>query len=119
MHTKLLLSFAISALLMTGCGSSKQPPIEKLSSAEAQIKIAQDSEARGTRDLLEAQEILQQAKEASAKEDYEKAARLADQALDRARLAQERARSASERQATEDLRESVDTLRKEVNRKTP
>lgn len=114
-HSVLMVT-VFSATLLTGCGSSKQPPTEKMATAESYINTARESEARDLVELRRAEDKLSQAKTAVAEEEYEVAERLADQALIDARLAEAKAESNAARQATEDLRDSINTLRREVNR---
>lgn len=112
----LFLAAGFAALTLAGCGSSKQPPTEKLATAESFINTARETEARDFVELRRAEDKLSQAKIAMAKEDYEAAAQLAEQALIDARLAEAKAESVAAKQATQDLRDSINTLRREVNR---
>ncbi len=114
-HSVLMVT-VFSAALLAGCGSSKQPPTEKMATAESYINTARETEARDLVELRRAEDKLSQAKAAVAEEEYEVAERLAEQALIDARLAEAKAESNAARQATEDLRDSIDTLRREVNR---
>jgi len=113
----LIISLLISALILGGC-STKKPPTDRIASAELAINLAEENKARdfAELDLYKAKENLQNAKNAVAKDDYEEAARYADQALIDAQLAQEKAQAAMAGEAADDLRKSTDTLVDELNR---
>lgn len=108
----------IGALLISGCGTTKQPPVEKIANAELAINRAQDSDARefAPLELRSAQDNLQNAKESVQKEDYEKAARFAEQALLDARLAETMAEREKAVQAAKEMLDSTETLRTETLR---
>lgn len=115
-YAGLTVSALFAVTLLSGCGSNKQPPTEKLATAESFINTARDTEARELVELRRAEDKLAQAKTAVTNKDYETAERLADQALVDARLAEAKVQSIRARQATEDLRRSIETLRREINR---
>jgi hypothetical protein len=115
-YAGLTVSALCAVTLLSGCGSNKQPPTEKLATAESLINTSRDTEARELIELRRAEDKLAQAKAAVASKDYETAERLADQALMDARLAEAKVQSIRARQATEDLRRSIETLRREINR---
>lgn len=108
----------VGALLISGCGTTKQPPIEKIANAELAINRAVDGNARefAPLELRSAQDNLQNANEFVQNEEYEKAARFAEQALLDATLAETKAEKAMATQAAKEMRDSIETLRQEINR---
>ena len=124
MTTKTIIIFfictpiLIGALLIRGCVTTMQPPMEKIASAELAISRAQDSNARkfAPVELRSAQDNLQNAKESVQNEDYDKATRLAEQAFLDATLAETKAEKEIANQAAKEMRDSIETLRQEINR---
>ncbi|MBE9561644.1 MAG: DUF4398 domain-containing protein, partial [Proteobacteria bacterium] len=109
---KILLKMTIPFLvlfLIIGCGTSKQPPTEKISGAELAISRAQDNNAKefAMIELRQAHNNLEQAKQAVIDENYEKATRLAEQAIMDASLAETKAELEKASKATEEMRESI------------
>ena len=106
-------------LLLGGCGNSIKPPTEKIANAKLAISRAQDNNAKdfAAIELRQAQDNLQKAQQAVQEEDYEKAARLAEQAFMDASLAETKAESEKANQAAKEMRESVETLQQELERK--
>ena len=103
MGTKIYWIGIIGALLiLTGCYNHKNlsTSIEKIANAELAISKAQDSKAPefAPQELREAQEKWQNAKKALQNKNYDEAARLAEQALIDATLAEARAELEMERQ---------------------
>ncbi len=107
------------ALLLSGCGNSIKPPIDKIANAELAINRAQDNNAKdfAVMELRQAQDNLQKAKQAVQDEEYEKATRLADQAFMDASLAESKAEKEKASKAAKEMRDSVETLQQELERK--
>jgi len=118
MKLKIVVIFS-AILLVIGCSTGKKPPTEKISNAELAISRAQDNNARefAAIELRQAQDNLEQAKQAVEQKEYEKAARLAEQALMDASLAETKAEQEKASKAAAEMRDSVDTLKQEVERK--
>ncbi len=119
---KMLLKIGVlfsTVLLIIGCSTGKKPPTEKIANAELAISRAQDNNARefAAVELRQAQDNLEQAKQAVQEEEFDKAARLAEQALMDASLAETKAESEKASKAAAEMRESIDTLKQEVERK--
>lgn len=112
------ISAIAGLLLMTGCGTSRQPPSEIIASAESAISLAKDSNAYeyAARDLRGAEDKLQQAKDAVQQENYDEAQRLAEKAMIDAKLAKAKADASGEHDATEKMRESVEKFDQDINR---
>lgn len=104
--------------LIASCGTAKKPPTEKISNAELAISRAQDNNARdfAAIELRKAEDNLEQAKQAVEEEEYDKAARLAEQAFMDASLAETKAESEKASKAAEEMHESVETLKQEIER---
>lgn len=115
-HIARPLFLVLSAVVfLTGCGT-KRPPTEKMASAEVFINSARASDAQGLIELRRAEDRYEQAQAAMASKDYERAARLADEALIDARLAEAKVQSNQATAALADLRDSIEILRRELNR---
>ena len=93
-------------------------PIEKMAKLDSQIESARQSEAivYAPLELKFAEDKYKKAQIAINDKDYEKANRLADEALLDAQLAEEKAMSAQAKQEAQEMRESVDALRSELMR---
>ncbi|MDM8569517.1 DUF4398 domain-containing protein [Thiotrichales bacterium HSG1] len=115
---KIVVLFSV-VLLFTGCGISRQPPIEKISNAELAISRAQDNNAKefAAIELRQAQDNLEKAKQAVIDEKYDEAAHLAKEASMGALLAETKAESEKASKATEEIRKNVETLKKKLERK--
>ncbi|HEC83952.1 MAG: DUF4398 domain-containing protein [Candidatus Parabeggiatoa sp. nov. 2] len=102
----------VGALLMSGCSTplSRVTEIEKIANAQLAIVKAQDSNAQefAPQELHDAQQKLQKAKQALQTKNYDKAVRLAEQALIDAKLAEAKAESEMARQALKKLRDRLD-----------
>jgi hypothetical protein len=109
----------VLAALLAGCGSKGVAPTDKLSNVEITVNGAKTNEAYtyAPYEIKLAEEGLQNAKDAIAKENYEEAGKLLDQALLDARLADSKAQSARAKSSAKELSDSVDTLKKEIERK--
>jgi hypothetical protein len=100
------------ALGVSACATA-QPPVASLSRAELAVRQASESNASqyAPIELQSAKEKLGEARLALDTYEYERAHRLAEQALADARLAEARAEVESSRQTARDLRLSIETLR--------
>lgn len=105
------------ALGISACVTA-QPPVASLSRAELAVRQASESNASqyAPMELQPAREKLDEARLALSSREYERAHRLAEQALADARLAEARAETESTRQTARDLRLSSGTLRDEAAR---
>ncbi len=105
-------------LLLCGCASTEVAPVEKISTVEKAIQEARDSNATVSAplELRHAEDKLKEAKAAMKEEEFEKARRLADEALLDANLAEATARSEKSKKTTQEIRDDIDTLRREIER---
>jgi len=108
----------IFGVAMTGCGGKMAAPTEKIAIGERAISGARDSNAivNAPLDLRLSEDKLVEAKAAIAKEEYEKAARLADEAALDADVARARTRAVNAKKISSEMRESIDAMRKEIER---
>ncbi len=109
-----------AAVFITGCATSLPPPTEQL--AVSKSAVANAVSAGGTEhaavEMRSAQEKLERANQAVAKEDYENARWLAEEAQADARLAEKKSHSAKAQQAALAMQDDIRVLREELNRKT-
>ena len=105
------------ALGISACATA-QPPVASLSRAELAVRQASESNASqyAPMELQSARERLDEARLALDAREYERAHRLADQALADASLAEARSETESMRQTARDLRLSSGELRDEAAR---
>jgi hypothetical protein len=105
------------ALGVSAC-SSARPPLESLSTAELAVRRADDRKTAqyAPLELRIAREKLDSAKQAMDAQDYDRARRLAEQALVDAQLAEVKASSESAHQAAQQIRRSIEALRREAER---
>jgi len=105
------------ALGVSACATT-QPPVASFSRAELAVRQASESNASqyAPMELQSAREKLDEARLALDTYEYERAHRLAEQALADARLAEARAEVESSRQTARDLRLTIEALRDEVAR---
>jgi hypothetical protein len=103
------------ALGVSACAPAR-PPVTSLSQAEMAVRQASESNASqyAPMELQSAREKLAEARIALDTRQYERAHRLADQALVDARLAEARAEVESSRQTARDLRLTIEALREEA-----
>lgn len=113
-HPVLKLEFFM-VVLLAGC-ASVPPPTESLTRASTAVNDAAQAKADdyAPLELRNAQQKLEQAQALAAQEDYDRAARLADEAAVDAELAAAKSRSAQVERAVEEVRESVRVLREET-----
>ena len=109
-----------AAVFMTGCATNFPPPTEQL--AVSKSALANAVSAGGNEfaavEMRAAQEKMERANQAVAKEDYETARRLAEEAQADARLAEKKADSAKAQKAAVAMQDDIRVLREEINRKT-
>jgi hypothetical protein len=105
------------AIGVSGC--SGRPPTDALSQAELAVQQANQSKAPeyAPLDLRLAREQLDSAKRALSTKEYERARRLAEQALVQAQLAEAKAGSESARRVAAELARSIEALRHEVGQR--
>lgn len=104
------------AVGLSGC-SGKEPPTAALSQANLAVQEATTKSKAAQYAPLAlhtAREQLQQAQEAMRKEEYDKARRLAENALVNAQLAQVQAQAEETRQSAEALQKTIQSLRQET-----
>ncbi len=114
-----LAAGACAAVLIGGC-ASVPPPTAQI--AVSQSAIANAVSAGGTEyapvELRNAQDKLDRARRAMAKEDNEEALRYAEQAQVDARLAEKKAQSAKAQKSAAVMQDDIRVLREELARKT-
>jgi hypothetical protein len=105
--------------LIAGC-ASVPPPTEQM--AVSKSAIANAASAGGTEyapvEMKAAQDKMESANRAMAKEDYENARWLAEQAQADARLAEKKAQAAKAQKASSAMQDDLRVLREELNRKS-
>ena len=121
--TRLLVRWTVvpvifCSLLLCGCASTAVAPVEKISTVEKAIQEARESNATVSAplELRRAEDKLKEAKAAMKEEEFEKARRLADEALIDANLAEALSRSEKAKKTTQEMRDDIDTLRREIER---
>lgn len=112
------IAVILAALVLAGCASKGVAPVESITGAELAVRSAAEGNAtvHAPLELRIAEDKLNAAKQAVATEEYEKAKRLADEALVNARLAEEKSRAEKAKKSAEEMRESIETLRREIER---
>ena len=116
-YPALILVFLVSSLFAFGC-AAKVAPVESMTGAAMAIKEAENANAGvyAPLELRLAEEKLNAAKQAMAREDYTEAQRLSDEALADAQLAEAKSRAEKSKVTAEEMRESIETLRHEIER---
>lgn len=116
-YPALMSVILIGGLLALGC-AAKVAPVENITGAAMAIKEAENSNAGvyAPLELRLAEEKLNAAKQAMAREDYRQAQRLADEALADAQLAEAKSRAEKSKITAEEMRESIETLKHEIER---
>jgi len=107
----------IAIPLIVGC-AAKTAPVENITSAEMAIKAAQESNAsvNAPLELKVATDKLNQAKAAMEQEQFDKAQRLADEAMLDAQLAEAKSRSEKAKKIAQEMQDNIRTLRHEIER---
>jgi hypothetical protein len=112
-----LCAIGCAGLFMAGCASTP-PPTEQM--AVSRSAIANAVSAGGSEyapvEMRLAQDKMDRASRAMAKEDYEVARALAAEAQADARLAEKKAESAKARKAAVVMQDDIRVLREEINR---
>lgn len=114
-----LAMVTVLGLLFLAACASTPPPSDKLANVGMAIQRARESEAQkyAPLELKLAVEKYEKAKDAVEEEEYERARRLADEALIDAQLAESKAKAEKQKKIAQDMQESVETLREELKRK--
>mgnify|MGYP001211655756 CR=1 FL=1 len=119
-NPRTLLAIAAASLALAGCASVPAPTEQMAVSKSA---IANAASAGGGEyasiEMRSAQDKMDRANAALAKEDFESARWLAEEAQVDARLAEKKAQSAKARKAALVMNEDLRVLREEINRKSP
>ena len=119
-NPRTLLAIAVASLALAGCASTPAPTEQMAVSKSA---IANAASAGGGEyasiEMRSAQDKMDRANAALAKEDFESARWLAEEAQVDARLAEKKAQSAKARKAALVMNEDLRVLREEINRKSP
>ncbi|MFO7800241.1 DUF4398 domain-containing protein [Rhodohalobacter sp.] len=104
-------------LFFTGACASMNPPTQQLTETETMIRQADQIGAGdyAPLEIRQARQKLEQARVAYNNEDYEEAARLAEQAKVDAELAQIKTLSGKTQLAVRELRESIRLLEEELS----
>ena len=114
-----LLALGCALALVAGCASTPAPTEQMAVSKSA---IANALSAGGPEyaavEMRSAQDKMDRANRAMAKEDYDVARALAEQAQTDARLAEQKAHSAKAQKAAAVMQDDIRVLREELNRKT-
>jgi hypothetical protein len=109
-----------AAAILCGCATNGPPPREQL--AVSKSAIANALSAGGSEyapvEMRNAQDKLDRANVAMAKEDYDDARWLAEQSQADARLAEKKAQSAKAQKSAAVLQEDLRVLREEIDRKS-
>ena len=103
--------------IAASCAATK-PPIDELARTQAAISQAEQVGARdyAPLEIREAKKKLDEARELVERKEFERAARLANQAEVDAELAEAKTLSGKAQKAVRELRESIKTLKEEILR---
>ena len=109
---------AVFGFLVGGCASNGTLSTQKISAGDRAIMDAKVSNAslNAPADLNVAEGKLNQARDAFAQKEYEKASRLAEQAVVDAEYARANASTAKTKKTVEEMRKNIDALRQEIER---
>lgn len=109
----------LAAVFLLSCASTGPPPVDTISNAEMVIRRARQNEADkyAPLQIKLAEEKLEKAKAAMDEEAYDKARRIAEEALADAQVAEATAKAKKQKKIADEMEESVDTLRQEIDRK--
>jgi hypothetical protein len=107
----------ICFLVTAGC-ATQTAPVETITGAEMAIKAAEESNAsvNAPLELKLAKDKLEQANAAVKQEEFQKAKRLADEAMVDAKLAQTRSLADKQKKLAGEMRDSIEALQKEIKR---
>ena len=121
-YIKKIVSYPIMLIalpvILTGCMSNPERPVDQLARAQASIEQAERADARryGVMELDSAREKLEQAKDYVEEGDMRQASWLAEEAELDAELAAAKARTRNTEIAVEELEQSIAILRDEIER---
>jgi predicted S18 family serine protease len=106
-------------LLFLGACATTNPPTQKLTETETVIRQADQIGASdyAPLEIRQARQKLEQARAAYSREDYDEAARLAEQAKVDAELAQIKTLSGKAQLAVRELREGIRLLQEELSQR--
>jgi hypothetical protein len=109
---------AFGLLLVGGCATNGTLSNRKIQAGERAIMEAKEGNVSldAPAELNVAEENLSQAREAQAKKEYEKAARLAERASIDAEYARAKARTEKAKKPVEEMRKNIEALRQEIER---
>ena len=108
----------VIVLCLGGCASNGALSTQKITTGEKAIMEAREGNATLTAaaELNAAEGNLTKAREAYAKKEYEKAARLAERASIDAEYARNKATTEKAKRRVEEMRGNINTLRQEIDR---
>lgn len=117
MHTVPALC-GLAVMLLAGCASQKAPATADVAVSRAAVESAVSAGAADAApaEMMSARAKVQEANQALAAKDYQRARDLAMQAQADAKLAQSKARSAKASEAADALQENIRVLREELER---
>lgn len=106
-----------TAILIVGC-ASLPPPTEQMAVSQSAITNAVSAQGHefAPVEMRSAQEKMERANQAVAKEDYVRARWLAEEAQTDARLAEKKSHSAKAQKAAIAMQDDIRVLREEINR---
>lgn len=111
-------TIAAGLMIVTGCASTGDRPVQQLTRAESSIEHAEQNGAReySTVSLDQARDKLAQAQRAADRGETDQARRLAEQAELDAELAAAQASRGKADEALAEIDQSINTLREEIAR---
>lgn len=109
---------AFGLLLASGCATNGTLSNQKIQAGEKAIMDAREGNAslNAPAELNVAAENLNQAREAQAKKEYQKAARLAERASIDAEYARTKATTEKTKKPVEEMQKNIEALRQEIER---
>ncbi|MBL8523046.1 MAG: DUF4398 domain-containing protein [Betaproteobacteria bacterium] len=109
---------ALSILMLAGCASTGEPPREQMAVARAAVERASGPAAADAPvEVSQAREKLDRANTALAREEFNTARRLAEQAEVDANLAEAKSHSVRADRALREVRDGIRQLREELARR--
>lgn len=115
------IAIAMGLLLSSGCASTNVIlSRQKVSQGEKALSEAKAGNASldAPAELTAAEEKLSLAKEALAKDEYEKAGRLAEEASIDAEYARAKSKAEKDKKTAEQMRNNIESLRREIERQS-
>jgi len=106
------------AFLLVACAGNAVPPVKEISTVEKELSVARGSDAEiyAPLELRYAEDKLRDAKSALAREEYDKARQLTEEASINAKLAEAKASAEKEKKLVQETKDNIDILRKEIER---